>query len=295
MIEHNPTYIYSPSKTYGGVEVLFERYIRWGHKHGCKYIIVDSVGGSFSKRLSDICEACDINQPPPTRSGVFITTSGHILNGLAWAAPSPKLKPLIWIVHPHEWISTAIPFFYFVLNKFGYTAAKIYLTLHYTQIKRIKNIWATLDKKGSLVCMDGACLRSGKYFIDQNLAPPLLPIPSPIMLSSPMPIRCKKFEDILCIGYFGRIDLHKSNAIYTFVHDLMKVNRGRAKNLKLIIVGEGYYTQSVESLCKSFSIEIDLCGAMKNDDGRAFLASSCDLGIAMGTAALGSVLDLEFI
>jgi hypothetical protein len=44
--------------------------------------------------------------------------------------------------------------------------------------------------------------------------------------------------------------------------------------------------QSVESLCKSFSIEIDLCGAMKNDDGRAFLASSCDLGIAMGTAAL---------
>jgi hypothetical protein len=187
------------------------------------------------------------------------------------------------IVQPYEPLTRYVPALTFSTERIGYNAIKIARRLIPKHISLIDALFRNLADNDSLGVMDDTSTRALDGFFPDIKRPKILPIPTPVILSSSK--RNVSNLNSLSVAYLGRLDVLKWTALQPIVTNELKTI-AKTRMVSFHVVAEGERMESFAAECTKSGIAFNNYGYLPNAEARNLLAGAADIGLAMGTSAL---------
>lgn len=193
---------------------------------------------------------------------------------------------LFWTFHPFNLVPT-VPVLSRLIQhgpRIGPLVFKGALPLHRRQLRRFLDL---LLVKDAIVFMDSATVENTSDYLQKRIRDPLLvPIVAPDVRND-FRNRQSGEDAVLRVGWVGRIADFKY-PILTFALDRLNAISPRlSKRVRVDIVGSGDFLPSLKADAEKWKgLEVRFLGEKRPEDVLAFLESSVDLLLAMGTSAL---------
>lgn len=277
--------IYLNSAGFGGAEMLLLRFCAFLRQENIDHYVVDSPDSFFGRELErsgTVVIRMDNRGPQATH--FFVPYSAMLREAIAWASFLPQAKVLAWIISPNESFVPNYPLVGTILRHLGYRGAYIWTRVLWMHRRHVVALIGTLREGCGLLLMDGATRRVTDYILGGSAALSIstLPIPAPIEKSP----RVKRVNtDGLNVGYFGRVEDFKFSALKGFISSSL-AEHAKYESVTLHLVGTGPRIEDVRRVCLTAGISLVEHGFLDNESARSVLIANCDLGAAMGTAAL---------
>ncbi len=277
--------IYSNTGEWGGVDILIGRFANYLSLRQIDFCIIEPGEGRIRNELPNarFVNPDQVELIAKQVTHVFVPSVSKLRDPWFPWGPLAHATVFTWIVHPNDVFRSFFPYSSASMNIFGYRVVKPLRNLFRTHANLFDAIFARLVKENALIVMDGATLRSLKYFAPKlDAEPGLVPVPSP--LSDEIAVHHKS-SGKLSIGYLGRMDVMKWSAIRPFIRDTL-APLAKHRQIALHLVSEGTHLSRVEKLCSKIGVEFHCYGYLPNLQAREVIFTKTDLAIAMGTSAL---------
>lgn len=279
--------IYSNSNPniYGGVEVLISRFAKFLNERCIDFVVVEGEGSLLYQQINKA------NRITPDKIRSVADAAKYIF--------FPKITAvrllqedincfghanfLGWIVHPNDAFMGFMPYAGILTEALGYDGMVLLRNILGKNYELARTLFSQLTEKNGLIAMDGACIRSLKYFYPTlSQLPPIVPIPcQDVALQDGVAVSRKG----LSVAYFGRLDAFKASALIPVIkNQIAELNRNRG--VVLHIFGSGDCESKVNQACRLANVEVKFHGFLPNEIARQRIRDTTDLSIGMGTAAL---------
>lgn len=257
-------YFYYPTNVIGGAELLFARVANFLARTNPSFKVgYINFADSYINTILD----SNVERILPSKC-ISLPENSTVITMPCRSYKIPKINSkniffLFWTLHPDE--------FHWMCNYFTS------LVMRRGIVNRIK----TMFDLNALIAMDEATKIACKNFSSCDLSDKYI---VPVMLEdypSP-PLRQKLInEQILNIGWIGRLSIDKIYSLRNLMDNLEKININ--KKVKLHIIGEGDFGHLIK---KYNNFEVIMLGTIKNQDLSSYIEKNLDLVFAMGTSML---------
>lgn len=277
--------IYMNSGEWGGVDVFVMRFAEYLRKVDREFIVIDKVGSRLRLDLAwaNFLTVDELHESYLFFTHLFFPSVSKLIDFKSVAPGITGAALFTWIVQHHDALYHFFPASQRIVPRFGFGAAIALLRTLPGYRRRIEAVFDLMTRHGALAAMDGSTMRSLRSFYP-NIKPASILIPLPVPLGRPWDHAAPP-DDVLSIGYLGRMDYFKFSALGSFIRtELARI--AKTRSVMLVAVTVGTHVGQLQRLCAKTGIILRLHGFMPNDQARETLVRETHFAVALGTAAL---------
>jgi len=278
-----------PSKTTGGVELLFFRLAKQCNESEVPFGVIDYTDGFLPRKLaSDNINFSSIDASSEdnfflNQDDIIVTPLSMLSSELFKKIDTEGCKIIFWDLHPFNLIEqTAFSKFYKKNSMSKYS--HLLKVIEYDNINRLNNTIAFINDKRALYFMCKSNFDYSKNFFELKIIPTYLPI----LVDNKVGVKQSKVykdrSDELNLAWLGRLDDDKICSLNLLLKDLDNFARGNNVTFcRFLIIGDG---QAKNKIFKPSNFEISFLGSKNLTELDELITNHIDIGFAVGTSCL---------